>query len=168
MALRDDTERHQSGRDYKKAFGQFSSNKTQRITTLKPMEVLLDAQADAGGGVHTIDFNKGDIIIRQSGMYLIIAGPQLGKVRGAAPRWIDLWLRVNNIDVPNSNIRAVLIDPQEKTVGIMNSVLPLNRGDTVNIVMAAETIEEGMGLEAIAPDGEPTIPSIIVTVVQLD
>ena len=51
---------------------------------------------------------------------------------------------------------------------IMNSVLPLNRGDTLNIVMAAETIEEGMGLEAIAPDGEPTIPSIIITVVQLD
>jgi hypothetical protein len=168
MALRDDNERGPSGRDYKKAFGQFSSNKTQRITTLKPMEVLLDSQADAGGGVHTIDFNKGDIIIRQSGMYLIIAGPQLGKVRGATPRWIDLWLRVNNIDVPNSNIRTVIIDPQEKTVGIMNSVLPLNRGDTLNIVMAAETIEEGMGLETIAPDGEPTIPSIIVTVVQLD
>ena len=72
------------------------------------------------------------------------------------------------IDVPNSNIRAVLIDPEEKTVAMMNSVLPLNRGDTVNIVMAAETIEEGMGLEAIAPDGEPTIPSIIITVVQLD
>lgn len=168
MGLRDENERNLSVRDYKKAFGQFTSNKTQRITTLKPMEVLLDAQADAGGGVHTIDFNKGDIIIKQSGMYLIIAGPQLGKVRGATPRWIDLWLRVNNIDVPNSNIRAVLIDPEEKTVGIMNSVLPLNRGDTLNIVMAAETIEEGMGLEAIAPDGEPTIPSIIVTVVQLD
>ena len=42
------------------------------------------------------------------------------------------------------------------------------REDPVNIVMAAQTIEEGMGLEAIAPDGEPTIPSIIVTVVQLD
>jgi hypothetical protein len=168
MAPRDDNERSLSGRDYKKAFGQFTSNKTQRITTLKPVEVLLDAQADAGGGVHTIDFNKGDIIIRQSGMYLIIAGPQLGKVRGATPRWIDLWLRVNNIDVPNSNIRAVIIDPEEKNVAIMNSVLPLNRGDTVNIVMAAETIEEGMGLEAIAPDGEPTIPSIIITVVQLD
>ena len=168
MALRDDNERHLGVRDYKKAFGQFTSNTTQRITTLKPVEVLLDAQADAGGGVHTIDFNKGDIIIKQSGMYLIIACPQLGKVRGATPRWIDLWLRVNNIDVPNSNIRAVIIDPQEKTVAIMNSVLPLNRGDTVNIVMAAETIEEGMGLETIAPDGEPTIPSIIITVVQLD
>ena len=82
MAPRDDNERNLSGRDYRKAFGQFSSNKTQRITTLKPVEVQLDAQADAGGGVHTIDFNKGDIIIKQSGMYLIIAGPQVGKVRG--------------------------------------------------------------------------------------
>ena len=120
------------------------------------------------GGVHTIDFDKGDIVVKQSGMYLLIAGPQIGKVRGTTPRWIDFWVRVNNIDVPNSNIRAVLQDPQEKTVVPMNSVLPLNRGDTLNIMMATETIDEGMGLEAIEPDGEPTIPSIIVTVVQLD
>lgn len=129
MAPRDDNERNLTGRDYRKAFGQCSTSKTQRISTLKPVEVLLDAQADAGGGVHTVDFNKGDIIIKQSGIYLIIAGPQVGKVRGATPWWIDLWLRVNNIDVPNSNIRAVLIDPEEKTVAMMNSVLPLNRGD---------------------------------------
>jgi hypothetical protein len=120
------------------------------------------------GGVHTIDFDKGDIVVKQSGMYLLVAGPQIGKVRGTTPRWIDFWVRVNNIDVPNSNIRAVLQDPQEKTVVPMNSVLPLNRGDTLNIMMATETIDEGMGLEAIEPDGEPTIPSIIVTVVQLD
>jgi hypothetical protein len=120
------------------------------------------------GGVHTIDFDKGDIVMKQSGMYLLVAGPQIGKVRGTTPRWIDFWVRVNNIDVPNSNIRAVLQDPQEKTVVPMNSVLPLNRGDTMNIMMATETIDEGMGLEAIEPDGEPTIPSIIVTVVQLD
>jgi hypothetical protein len=120
------------------------------------------------GGVHTIDFDKGDIVMKQSGMYLLVAGPQIGKVRGTTPRWIDFWVRVNNIDVPNSNIRAVLQDPQEKTVVPMNSVLPLNRGDTLNIMMATETIDEGMGLEAIEPDGEPTIPSIIVTVVQLD
>jgi hypothetical protein len=120
------------------------------------------------GGVHTIDFDKGDIVVRQSGMYLLVAGPQIGKVRGTTPRWIDFWVRVNNIDVPNSNIRAVLQDPQEKTVVPMNSVLPLNRGDTLNIMMATQTIDEGMGLEAIEPDGEPTIPSIIVTIVQLD
>lgn len=65
------------------------------------------------GGVHTIDFDKGDIVIKQSGMYLLIAGPQIGKVRGSTPRWLDFWVRVNNIDVPNSNIRSVVMDPQE-------------------------------------------------------
>ncbi len=168
MTSRADRDQNLGLRDYRKAFGQFSSNKTQRPNTLKPVEVELDAQEDVAGGVHTIDFNKGDIIIKQSGMYLVIAGSQLGKVRGTTPRWIDFWLRLNNIDVPNSNIRAVIMDPQEKTVVPLNSVLPLNRGDTLNVMMATETIDEGMGLEAIAPDGEPTIPSIIVTVVQLD
>jgi len=168
MGLRETRGQNIGARDYRKAFGQFSSNRTQRPNTLKPTEVELDAQEDVAGGVHTIDFDKGDVVIKQSGMYLFIAGPQIGKVRGTTPRWIDFWVRVNNIDVPNSNIRAVLQDPQEKTVVPMNSVLPLNRGDTLNIMMATETIDEGMGLEAIEPDGEPTIPSIIVTVVQLD
>ncbi len=154
--------------DYRKAFGQFSSSRTQRINTLRSTEVELDAQEDVAGGVHTIDFEKGDIVIKQSGMYLIIACPQIGKVRGTTPRWIDFWVRLNNIDVPNSNIRAVIMDPQQKTVIPLNIVLPLNRGDTFNIMTAVETIDEGLGIEAIAPDGEPTIPSIIVTIVQLD
>ena len=155
-------------RDYRKAFGQFSSNKSQRPGTLKSHEIMLNAQEDVAGGLHTIDFDKGDIIIKQSGMYLIIACPQIGKVRGTTPRWIDFWVRVNNIDIPNSNIRAVLVDPQEKTVVPVNLVLPLNRGDTVNVMMAMETGDEGLGIEAMQPDGEPTVPSIIVTVVQLD
>ena len=158
----------QGARDYRKAFGQFSSNKTQRPNTLKPVEILLDAQEDVAGGMHSIDFDKGDIVIKQSGMYLLIAGPQIGKVRGSTPRWIDFWVRVNNIDVPNSNIRAVIMDPQEKTVVPLNAVLPLNRGDTLNVMMSTELIDEGLGVEAIEPDGEPTIPSIIVTLVQLD
>lgn len=81
--------RDQAGRDYRKAFGQFSSSKTQRLNTLRASEVELDAQEDVAGGVHTIDFEKGDIVVKQSGMYFIIACPQIGKVRGTTPRWID-------------------------------------------------------------------------------
>ncbi len=155
-------------RDFRKAFGQFSSCKTQRVDTLKPIEITLDMQEDVAGGVHTIDFDKGDIIVKQSGMYLIIAGPQVGKNKGTRNRWIDFWLRVNNVDVANSNIRRVLTDSQEKDVIPLNAVIPLNRGDNMNIMMAAETDSEGIGIEAIEPDGEPTIPSVIVTIVQLD
>jgi len=155
-------------RDFRKAFGQFSSCVTQRVDTLKPIEIQLHSQEDVAGGVHTIDFDKGDVIIKQSGMYLILAGPQVGKNKGTRSRWIDFWLRVNNVDVPDSNIRRVLSDSQEKDVIPLNAVLPLNRGDTMNIMMAAETDTEGIGIEAIEPDGEPTIPSIILTIVQLD
>lgn len=154
--------------DYRMAYGQFSSSKTQRPNVLKPYEIELDSQENVAGGIHSMDFDKGDIIVKQSGMYLIIACPQISKVRGTTPRWIDFWLKVNNVDLPNSNIRAVLVDPQEKIVIPLIIVTPLNRGDTVNIMMAMETDDEGLGIEALLPDGEPTIPSIIVTVVQLD
>ena len=52
-----------------------------------------------------IDFDKGDVIIKKSGIYLVIAGPQIAKLRGA--KIIDFWLRVNNVDLPNSNVRPL-------------------------------------------------------------
>ncbi len=112
-----------------------------------------------------IDLNKGDIVIKQRGIYLLIVCPQIGKVSGTTPRWLDFWVRVNNIDVSNSNIRTVLMDPQEKTVVPLNVVLPLDSDDTLNIMMATETMDEGLGVEAITPIGEPTIASIILTIV---
>jgi hypothetical protein len=157
-----------SQRDYKKAFGQLASTRSQRVDSLKPIEIELDIQEDVAGGIHTIDFEKGDVMVKQSGMYLIIAAPQVGKTRGTRNRWIDFWIRVNNVDVPYSNIRRVLTDSQEKDVIPLNMVTPLNRGDTLNIMMSGETENEGIGIEAIEPDGEPAIPSIIVTIVQLD
>jgi hypothetical protein len=150
--------------DHRKAFGQFSSNKTQRPNT-QPVKLELNSVSFVHFGM---DFNKADIVIKQPGIYLLIACPQIGKVSGTTPRWLDFWVRVNNIDVSNSNIRAVVSDPQEKTVVPLNVVLPLDSGDTVNIMLATETMDEGLGVEAIAPIGEPTIPSIILTIVQLD
>ena len=152
------------GSDYKKAFGQFSSNKTQRPNTGEPVKLELNWLTL----VQIIDFKKGDIVIKQPGIYLLIACPQIGKLSGTTPRWLDFWVRVNNVDVSNSNIRAVVTDPQEKTVVTLNVVLPLNSGDTLNIMMSTETMDEGLGVETITPIGEPIIPSIIVTIVQLD
>ncbi|MFZ0225139.1 MAG: hypothetical protein WAM42_25935 [Candidatus Nitrosopolaris sp.] len=155
----------EKGSDHRKAFGQFSSNKTQRPITSEPVKLELNSVSFVHFG---IDFNKGDIVIKQRGIYLLIVCPQIGKVSGTTPRWLDFWVRVNNIDVSNSNIRTVLMDPQEKTVVPLNVVLPLDSDDTMNIMMATETMDEGLGVEAIAPIGEPTIPSIILTIVQLD
>ena len=150
-----------------RAFGQFSSSKTQRPDSTDPVEIELTDQEDMFGGEHTIDFVQGDIEIKKSGMYFIIAGPQIGKTGGDQARWIDFWLRVNNVDVPNSNVRAVLIDQCQKDVIVLQVLTRLNKGDTLNIMMSVETSGEGIGIEAIQQPGEPLVPSIILTILQM-
>jgi len=150
-----------------RAFGQFSSSDTQRPESTDPIEIKLTDQEDMFGGEHTIDFVQGDIEIKKSGMYLIIAGPQIGKLSGDKPRWIDFWLRANNVDIPNSNIRAVIKDACHKDVIVLQVLTRLNKGDTLNIMMSTETADEGLGIEAIQPPGEPLIPSIILTIIQM-
>ncbi len=155
--------KHLKGR----AFGQFSSSITQRPNTTDPIEIELTDQEDMFGGEHTIDFVQGDIEIKQSGMYLIIAGPQIGKLSGDQPRWIDFWLRTNNDDIPNSNIRYTFNGTPHKDVIILQVLTRLNKGDTLNIMMSVETPDEGIGIEAIQPPAEPLVPSIILTILQM-
>ena len=150
-----------------RAFGQFSSSKTQRPDSTDPVEIALTDQEDMFGREHSIDFVQGDIEIKQTGMYLVIAGPQIGKTGGDQARWIDFWLRVNNVDVPNSNVRVVIKDQCQKDVIILQVLTRLNEGDTLNIMMSVEVAGEGLGIEAIQPTGEPLVPSIILTILQM-
>ncbi len=150
-----------------RAFGQFSSSKAQRPDSTDPVEIKLTDQEDMFGGEHLIDFVQGDIEIKSSGMYLIIASPQIGKTDGDQARWIDFWLRVNNVDIPNSNIRAVIKDKCQKDVIVLQVLTRLIEGDTLNIMMSVEVSGEGLGIEAIQPPGEPLIPSIILTMIQM-
>ncbi len=168
VGFRNKTNGGESQTEYRKAFGQFSSMQTQRIGNLEPMVVHLDSQEQVAGGSHSIDFDGGNIIIKQSGTYLIIAAPQIGKTDGTRNRWIDFWIRINNVDLSNSNVRRVITQPCESDVVSMNTVTDLNKDDIIQIVMAGESDSEGLGIECIEPEGEPGIPSIIVTIVQLD
>ena len=57
----------EKGSDPRKAFGQCSSNKTQRPNTSEPVKLELNSVSF----VHLwIDFNKGDIVIKQRGIPL--------------------------------------------------------------------------------------------------
>jgi hypothetical protein len=150
-----------------RAFGQFSSSITQRPETTDPVKIKLTNQEDSFSREHTIDFLQGDIKIKTSGIYLIIAGPQIGKQSGDTPRWVDFWLRVNDDDVPNSNVRAVIKDAYQKDVIVLQILTKLYKGDTLNIMMSVEVAGEGIGIEAIQPPREPLIPSLILTILQM-
>ncbi len=150
-----------------RAFGQFSSCETQRPDSTDPVEIKLTDQEDMFGGEHTINFVQGDIEIKKTGMYFIIGGPQVGKLSGDESRWVDFWLRVNNVDLPNSNVRYTIKENHQKDVIILQVLTRLNQGDTVNLMMSVEKTGEGIGVEAIQPPGEPLVPAIILTIMQM-
>jgi len=150
-----------------KAYGQFSSSMTQRPTALGPTKIVLDTCQDSSGEDLVVDFIRGDIKFKRDGAYLLIAGPQIGKLSGDKPRWIDFWFKVNDLNVPNSNVRAIAKDHEDKDVIIIQVVRRFKKGDMLNIMMAVEAADEGLGIETIRPAGEPVIPSIILTILQL-
>jgi hypothetical protein len=147
-----------------KAFAQLSCNHDQRPKKAKQATPVSLNVNDAITGIeHFTTKNNSIIKIKQSGLYFIIAAPQIGRKKGNISRYVDVWIRKNGEDVPNSNIRATLFHGTSKDVIVNQSMIPLTREDKVQVMMSVETGNEGLGLEAIKPKGEPTIPSIILS-----
>ena len=147
-----------------KAFAQLSCNHDQRPKKgKKPTPVSLNVNDAITGIEHFTTKDNSIIRIKQSGLYFVIAAPQIGRKKGNVSRFVDVWIRKNGKDVPNSNIRANLYHGTSKDVIINQSMIPLTREDEVQVMMSVETGNEGLGLEAIMPKGEPTIPSIILS-----
>ena len=147
-----------------KAFAQLSCNHDQRPKKgKKPTPVSLNVNDAITGIEHFTTKDNSIIRIKQSGLYFVIAAPQIGRKKGNVSRFVDVWMRKNGKDVPNSNIRANLYHGTSKDVIINQSMIPLTREDEIQVMMSVETGNEGLGLEAINPKGEPTIPSIILS-----
>jgi len=144
-------------------FAQLSSNKDQRPKTTKPVVVQLDSNDVAYGIEHDPKKNSGDIKITTSGLYALIAAPQIGRLKGNKTQYVDVWLRKNGEDIPSSNVRANLHDKNVKDVIVNQTMMPFRQDDVINIMMSVSVPNEGLGIECIKPKGEPTIPSIIVS-----
>ena len=145
-------------------FAQLSCNHDQRPKKGKTsVPISLNVNDSLVGIEHFTTKDNSIIRIKTSGLYFVIAAPQIGRKKGNVARYVDVWLRKNGEDVQNSNIRANLFHGTSKDVIINQSMIPLFREDELQIMMSVETGNEGLGLEAIKPKGEPTIPSIILS-----
>lgn len=78
-----------------------------------------------------------------------------------------MWLRVNNIDVSNSNVRNSIKQADDTKVLINTSGILLNAEDYVLVMQSVDTVGVGAGMIATSPVGEPVIPSIIFTIFEL-
>ena len=141
-------------------FAQIISTLDQRPETTDPVPVFMD-QNDAIAGIEHSSEHPADIRITESGTYVVIAAPQVGRQSGTAPGAVDFWFRKNNQDIPNSTVRAVIRENDDKDVIVNQTMMPFNAGDVINVMMAVERSGEGLGIEAIRTEGRPLIPSII-------
>jgi len=141
-------------------FAQIISTKDQRPDTIEPVPVFMD-QNDAISGIEHSNEHPADIKIIESGTYVVIAAPQVGRTSGSEASSVDFWLRKNGMDIGNSNVRCVLQTNQNKDVIVNQTMMPFSAGDVLNVMMAVEKTGEGLGIEAIKTQGRPLIPSII-------
>ena len=141
---------------------QASSSVTQCPGTA-PEVVAMDI-VDAANGI-TLANNM--ITVGEAGSYLIVAAPQVGR-EGAGPYGcFDLWLRVNGADVANSNVQLCQDEgSRAKDVIISQGIVPMEAGDTLEVLMSANNPEAAMCIEAIQPSGEPLVPSIIFSMIK--
>ncbi len=141
-------------------FAQIISTKDQRPETTDPVPVFMD-QNDAISGIEHSTDHPADIKIAESGTYVVIAAPQIGRLSGDTPGHVDFWLRKNNKDIPNSNVRATIRTSEDKDVIVNQTMMSFNAGDVLNVMMAVSKVGDGLGVEAIKTEGRPLIPSII-------
>ena len=120
----------------------------------------MDQNDAISGIVHTPDLIS-DIVIQESGTYVVIAAPQVGRTSGEGTSSVDFWFRKNGTDIANSNVRVTLQTKDDKDVVVNQTMTPFNAGDILNVMMAVEKTGEGLGIEAIKTPGRPLIPSII-------
>jgi hypothetical protein len=141
-------------------YAQIISTIDQRPDTTEPVPVFMDQNDSISGIEHSID-HPADIGIVESGVYVVIAAPQIGRKSGNGPSHVDFWLRKNGKDIPNSNVRGTIKSDDDKDVVVNQTMSPFKAGDVLNVMMAVDTVGEGLGIEAIQTDGRPLIPSVI-------
>jgi len=141
-------------------YAQIISTIDQRPDSTEPVPVFMDQNDGISGIEHSID-HPADIGITESGVYVVIAAPQVGRKSGDGPGHVDFWMRKNGTDLPNSNVRCTISDDDHKDVVVNQTMSVFKAGDVLNIMMAVDKVGEGLGIEAIKTDGRPLIPSII-------
>jgi hypothetical protein len=141
-------------------YAQIISTIDQRPDTTEPVPVFMD-QNDGISGIEHSNDHPADIRISESGVYVVIAAPQAGRKSGDGSEHVDFWLRKNGKDMPNSNVRCTIRTNEDKDVIVNQTMSAFKAGDVLNVMMAVDTVGNGLGIEAIQTDGRPLIPSII-------
>ncbi|CAF4154924.1 unnamed protein product, partial [Adineta steineri] len=146
------------------AYFQGSSTKSQ-VSGKKGKVITYNS--DDGSHDFTAFYN-GTFETQKAGVYLGVFAAQISSPRRNGKGNIDMWMRQDGEDVPDSNsIQSV--DLGGTSVLVYSTLFQASANYKFELAYSAFTDEEctRLGLIATQPEKEPLVPSIILTIIQL-
>jgi hypothetical protein len=121
--------------------------------------------ADVTNGIDLVIGSPSQIRVSKTGLYQVQFSIQFDKTGGGTSQ-VDVWLRVNGTDVPDSASQVVVAGTNGETVLTVPQFLTLNALDRIEVVFASTdaTMEVASFPAITSPYIRPAIPSIITTV----
>lgn len=142
-------------------YGAFSSTLTQTNATITGVNIMTVNTSDLPDGVTVVSGSQ--FTPNYSGVYNLQFSAQIAKDT-AVSKNIEIFLRKNGQDIPNSNTIVKVDGSNARTVAAWNYLLPLASGEYVQLAWYSD--ESTMRLLASGNFTNPTrpdIPSLIVS-----
>ena len=127
--------------------------------------LLVTFQADELRGI-TLVRNIG-LTIQERGIYSIINAVQCAKTSGASAVFLDMWVRKNGVDVPNTGVRNTVIQVTETKVLVLNWTGELLVGDVIQKYIAVGTAGVGLGLYTFTNTVGAVIPAGVFSIMKI-
>jgi hypothetical protein len=106
--------------------------------------------------------------VSKSGNYTLTYTIQANKTAGGSAANIDIWLRLNGIDVADSNSNFTISNNNAAIVAAANYTLILNAGDYLELAWHSDSANaELLAVPAQVAPIRPTSPSVRVTLLQV-
>lgn len=141
-------------------FGSFIHLETQTTSADTPTPMRMNTTTIAMDV--SID-EETKMVVTQAGVYNVQFSAQIYRTSGGTTQHVDIWFRVNGVDVDNSNTKITIANNSHYYVASWNFFTSLNSGDYVEIMWSTTSntieliFENGNGIH-------PAIPSVIATI----
>lgn len=144
-------------------WGSFWSTQTQTNAGATAVNIFTFNNSDPSNNFVELSGNS-IIKVESSNVYDIQFSAQIEKTDGGTDS-VDIWLRKNGVNVPDTNTVLTLQGGNAKAVPAWNFVLPLEAGDYIELAWhSADTAVRALYQSASTSPTRPAVPSIILTV----
>ena len=145
-------------------YGHFLNKTAQSVESGTPIAMRLDTTVLSDGVIieNDISNNPTQITVSEDGIYNLSFSAQLYRITSGSDAEVDIWIKVNGVNVPYSNKRVTLRSMARNAVAAWNFFVPMLANDYVEIMwIHNEAIELVIKNEN---DINPATPSVTVTV----